>query len=167
MIIRKIQIAEPFPILANNFGTSTHKCQKIFRQHLSAISELLYQFVYWPDSDDIESQMPYQFKYRYSRVQSIIDCFEIQIQKPSKVRLQAASWSSCKSANTVKYLISTTPSGHVNYIFGGYGGRISDQQIVKESDYITELPQGCTVLADRVFKNIEGQIQRKKLIPPP
>jgi hypothetical protein len=63
MIIRKIRIDEPNPILANNFGTTTHQCQKNFRQHLPAISELLYQFVYWPDSDDIK----YQF------IQSAID----------------------------------------------------------------------------------------------
>jgi hypothetical protein len=102
-------------------------------------------------------------------VQSIIDCFEVQIQKPSKVRQQAASWSSYKHANTIKYLISTTPSGHINFISGGYGGRITDQQIVDKSSYIEELPRGSCVLADRGFKNIEGQLHTKqcKLIRPP
>jgi hypothetical protein len=169
MIIRKIRVDEPYQILANNLGSTAQQCRKIFRQHLSAITELLFQFVYWPDADDIESHMPYQFKYRFHRVQSIIDCFEVQIQKPSKVRQQAASWSSYKHANTIKYLISTTPSGHINFISGGYGGRITDQQIVDKSSYIEELPRGSCVLADRGFKNIEGQLHTKqcKLIRPP
>ncbi|KAG5862487.1 hypothetical protein JTB14_008507 [Gonioctena quinquepunctata] len=95
---------------------------------------------------------------RYSNVQTIIYCFEIQIQKPTDPVEQALTWSEYKKYNTLKYLISSTPDGFFNSIPEGYGGRISDSLLVEESGFLDILPNGCSVMADRGFKEIAKQL---------
>lgn len=46
--------------------------------------------------------------------------------KTFKSVYQALSWSEYKKTNTIKYLVSCTPSGLVNYVSPGYGGKITD-----------------------------------------
>ena len=54
----------------------------------------------------------------------------------------------------MKYLISATPCGFINFISPGYGGRVLDRDIVTHSGYLKVAPKGCFVLADRGFKCI-------------
>lgn len=103
------------------------------------------------------------------KVQSIIDCFEIEIQKPTDPMKQALTWSEYKKCNTLKYLVSATPNGFVNFISSGYGGCISDVLLFKCCGYLDVLPRGCAVMADRGFKHIKREIEERGcvLIRPP
>ncbi|KAL4702566.1 hypothetical protein ACJJTC_003065 [Scirpophaga incertulas] len=58
-------------------------------------------------------------------------------------------------ANTIKYLISSTANGLVNYVSPGYGGRTTDVCVVHKCDFLKCLPSGSHVMADRSFKHIE------------
>lgn len=109
------------------------------------------------------------FRARYRNVQSIIDCLEVQIEKPSRPLHQSLTWSEYKKCNTIKFLISCTPDGFVNFISEGFGGRTSDTEIVKNSTFLSVIPQNCSVLADRGFKNIDKYLidRNCKLIRPP
>ena len=84
--------------------------------------------------------MAYRHKYHY--VSCIIDCLEIEVQKPSKALHQSLSWSEYKKGNTIKYLVSCTPNGLVNYISPGYGGRITDTCLVETCDFLESLQPG-------------------------
>lgn len=79
---------------------------------------------------------------------------------------QSLTWSEYKKANTIKYLVSTTPNGLVNYISQGYGGRISDVCLVETCDFLKCLPSGSHVMADRGFKHIEPLLFCKLTSPP-
>lgn len=94
---------------------------------------------------------------------------EIDIQKPSKALHQSLTWSEYKKGNTVKYLISCTPNGLINYISPGFGGRASDVVIVENCDFLDGLPPGTVILADRGFKHLEQILHEKgmKLLRPP
>lgn len=96
--------------------------------------------------------MPRSFRINYSRATSIIDCFEIEIQKPSDPVKQASTWSEYKKWNTMKYLVSATSDGVINFVSKGFGGRTSDVNIVKNSNDIDFLPENSCVMADRGFK---------------
>lgn len=74
--------------------------------------------------------MPIPFR-RYSSIQSIIDCLEIEIPKPSDPIKQSLTWSEYKKCNRLKYLISSTPDGFINFV-SGFNGRCSDVLIVKK-----------------------------------
>ena len=95
--------------------------------------------------------MPFCFRPNYGlRVTSIIDCFELFIEKPSNLLVKSCTWSQYKHYNTAKYLISITPQGIISYISNGWGGRVSDKYIVENSGDLQHLP-GDVVLADRGF----------------
>lgn len=167
--LRKIRLNEPYFQLALEFGTSITQIHNIFVHTVPKLADLLQNLVFWPDSKAIIKLLPIAFRARYAKVQSIIDCFEIEIEKPSAPVLQASTWSDYKQCNTIKFLISSTPNGFINFISEPYPGRISDKTIVEQSKYLEHLPDNCQVLADRGFKHINSLLQNKGclLLRPP
>ena len=114
--------------------------------------------IQWPDREYLQKTMPWCFRPHYGlKVTSIIDCFELFIEKPSDLISKAATWSTYKHYNTAKYLISVTPQGTVSFISKGYGGRVSDKHITINSGYLDKLNSGDVVLADRGF-NVEESV---------
>ena len=96
--------------------------------------------------------MPWCFRPNYGlQVTSIIDCFEAFIEKPGDLLCRAATWSNYKHYNTVKYLISITPQGTVNFVSKGYGGCVSDKFITENCGYLHKLQPQDVVLADSGF----------------
>lgn len=152
-----------------DYGVSSSQCGRIFSKTISMVAVHLQELVIWPDSIKIKQNLPLQFRTRFRDVESIIDCFEIEIEKPSNPIHQALTWSDYKKCNTLKYLISITPHGLINFISTGFGGRITDQSIVEQSGFLGALKPGCQVMADRGFKNIDKILRTKNctLVRPP
>lgn len=73
-------------------------------------------------ANDVRQNLSIAFRKRYLKAISIIDCFEIQIEKPSNTSHQALTWSQYKSCNTYKYLVSIASDGLINFISDSYGG---------------------------------------------
>ncbi|XP_014661474.1 PREDICTED: uncharacterized protein LOC106804700 isoform X2 [Priapulus caudatus] len=107
--------------------------------------------VVWADRAEVRSTLPYVFKKTFSKCVSIIDCFEIFLERPSNLDSKAKTYSNYKSHDTIKYLISMAPQGYVNFISKGWGGRTSDRQLTERCGYLPNLVPGDTVLADRGF----------------
>lgn len=161
--IRKIRLNDSHKRLAYDFNLSTGHVSRIFSTTVPQLSTLFQQFIFWPPASTIQKLMPIAFRHRFNNVQSILDCFEIEINKPSKPKDQALTWSEYKKCNTVKVLISCTPYGFINFLSKSYGGRISDKTIVQKSGFMNVVPSGTAVLADRGFKQLEGELSRKQV----
>ena len=159
--LRKIRRNEPFEVIGKDFGISKQPACTIFKANIETISSCMKQFKVWPSKDSISKLLPIQFRTYFKDVQSIIDCFEIVIEKPSNPLHQSLTYSEFKHANTIKYLISITPNGAINFISLGYGGRISDALITEVSGYLDNLPSGCAVLADRGFKDVDVLVTKQ------
>lgn len=84
----------------------------------------------------IKKKLPIAFRAKYSNISCIIDCFEVEIQKPSNSLHHALTCSEYKKRNTIKYLISCTTDGLIHYISPGYGGRISDVLLVEKCKFL-------------------------------
>lgn len=157
--LKKIRIDLPFQHIGDDFGISSSQAAKIFQKCVPRLSVFLRKLIFWPPAKTIKKCLPIAFRANYSDVQSIIDCFEIEVEKPSDPVKQALTWSEYKKSNTMKYLISSTPDGVINFISNGFGGRTSDVKIVEKSEYLTVLRKNCSVMADRGFKRIDVLLQ--------
>lgn len=60
--------------------------------------------------------MPVKFKQFYPDCRVIIDCTEIEIQKPFNPNEQQATFSFYKNTNTLKALVGISPSGAFTFI---------------------------------------------------
>jgi len=164
LTLTKIKMNDTFARLGDEFGMSASNANKIFNNSVPLIANCLKPLIFWPKKETIQFLLPLPFRARYSNVQSIIDCLEIEIQKPTNAVHQALTWSDYKKCNTLKYLISSTPDGMINYISCGYGGRISDTLVVENCGYLDKIPPGCGIMADRGFKHIEHLVLQRGYI---
>lgn len=169
LTLKKIRTGHSFTILGDDFGISESYSSKIFAKSLPLISKYFRKCIFSPGTDTVVLNLPLAFRARYRNVFSIIDCLEIEIEKPSDAFKQSLTWSEYKKCNTIKYLISCTPDGIINFISTGFGGRTSDAIIVEYSGFLNILPPNISVMADRGFKHIEHLLVAKnsKLIRPP
>ena len=98
----------------------------------------------------------YCFRARFwTKITTVVDCFELFIDRPSNLTARALTWSYYKNHNIVKYLIGITPQGTISFISNGWGGGTSDQHITENSDFLKNLEYGDTVMADRGFNIAE------------
>ncbi|XP_037963539.2 uncharacterized protein LOC119691085 [Plutella xylostella] len=167
--LKKIKLNESFSILALQFGYTQSTISRIFSKSVLLLAGKMKDLIVWPAPVDIFNNLPIPFRARYSNVVSIIDCLEIQIEKPSNAVHQSLTWSQYKKCNTLKYLISCTPDGLVNFISNGYSGRATDVMIVEDCGYLECLPSKTAVMADRGFKDLSYLLGKKDctLIRPP
>ncbi|XP_072400459.1 uncharacterized protein [Diabrotica undecimpunctata] len=167
--LKKIRLNDPYIRLAIDFDVSTSLIGKIFNRTVPLIANRMKQFIFFPSMKQIYDKLPISFRKRYFKTVSVLDCFEIRIEKPSSAKQQSLTWSEYKHCNTIKYLISITPDGLTNYISDGYGGRASDTIIFEDCDFLLNLSPGYSVMADRGFKNISHLLETKgrHLIRPP
>lgn len=164
--LKKIRLNYAYKIIAIEFGLSAYNIARIICNVLPKLAHFFHNFIYWPDKYTIESRRSTQFAIRYRQVQSVITCLEIEIQTPIDAIRQAQTWSNYKKCNTIKYLLSTTPYGFINFISRGYAGRTTDADIVEQSGFLVVLPDNSHIMADRGFKNTSNllTIKNSKLV---
>ena len=151
LVLMKLRLGLLNRDLAFRFNLSDTSVSRIINQWIPNIANCLKGLIIWPENDITYSNIPESFKPNYKKVVSTINCFEVFIERPHNLTARAQTWSNYKHNNTIKYLVSITPSGAVNFISKGWGGRVSDKEITLKSGYIYKLSHGDEVLADRGF----------------
>ncbi|XP_073960799.1 uncharacterized protein [Choristoneura fumiferana] len=167
----KIKSNDTFIRIGDLFQISQTTLWRRFEKTLAVLTAFFKQFIEWPSAREIKLNLPGAFttSVEYANIQAIIDAFEIEIEKPSDPSNQSYTWSQYKNCNTVKYLISATPDGLINFISEGYGGRISDVCLVEVCGFLDVIPPGSCILSDRGFKHLETILNKQsvKLLRPP
>ena len=158
IVLMTIRTGSAEYMIAHRFGVSNSCVSRILTRFIPVISVCLKELIVWPPSETIRSRLPHSFKAYHHKMESIIDCFEIQIEKPSSAMTQSMTWSDYKKCNTVKHLVSITPDGLIHFISTGKPGRCSAMELLRGSAYLDCLRPGSTVLADRGFKEVEADL---------
>ena len=143
IVLMKIRLGLLNTDLSFRFGISQTSISRILKHVIPKLSRCLKALLIWPTNDISYSNIPGSFKPEYKKVVSIIDCFEIFIERPHNLTARAQTWSNYKHHNTIKYLISITPSGAVNFISQPY--MYNEQYIFLHSSL--QLDKSCTCLS--------------------
>lgn len=150
-LLMKLRLNLQHEDLAYRFGVSKTTISDILNLGLPKLASKLSFLIQWPDKEYLLSNMPSVFKQSYRRCSSIIDCFEVFIQRPGQLTARAQTWSNYKHNNTIKFLVSITPTGAISFVSKAFGGRTSDKVITQRSGYLDKIQHGDQVLADRGF----------------
>ena len=133
VVLMKLKLGLLNKNLAVRFDISTSRMSKIFRSSVTLIAAHMTNLIVWPDHGTIRRHFLRSFKKNFEDCVSIIDCSEIFIERPKHLTARAQTWSSYKHNNTSKYLIGITPAAAISFLSLGWGGKVSDKQITKES----------------------------------
>ncbi len=130
---------------------------------------VLGQINIWLPRDVIKRKLPVSFKNsKYENTRVIIVCTEIKVQRPSSLVLNSQTFSSYKSANTLKCLIGIAPHGAVTFVSTLYTGCMSDVEITRLSGLLDLLQEGDMVMADKGFTiQKDCEIRKATLNIPP
>ncbi|VDI32155.1 Hypothetical predicted protein, partial [Mytilus galloprovincialis] len=107
----------------------------------------------------IDDKIPASFKLLFPSTRVVVDCTEIQTERPSSLSLGSKCYSSYISRHTWKGLVGITPPGAVTFIYSLYTGCMSDVEITKLCGMVDLLEMGDFIMADKGFvlnKVLEG-----------
>ena len=143
----------PFEFLAQHTGQSHTTMLKVFWQWIDLIFYKLSFLINNPDHETAQTTLPWHFKTKFPRLTSIIDCFEIFIARAKNLKARSQTYSNYKKHTTVKFFIACTPQGSVSFLSKGWGGRVSDIELIRKSGFIDSSRHrpGDQILADRGF----------------
>lgn len=157
----KLKLNLPVNIICKHFQISRETFSRYFRVGTRVLASYFQNFIFLPPLLKIEQNLPLPFKQRFSNVCLLLGTFEIEIQKPKISEYRAQTRSEHKNTNTIKYLLGSTPDGYISYISKGFGGRISDKNLVEKSDFLDWVPSGTVIMTDRAFKDIKALLMGK------
>lgn len=149
----RLRLGLPFKFIAQQANSSEETIRRHFWLWINLLNSRLDFLLCWPSRKALKVTLPSVFKFKYPRLTSIIDCFEIFIDQSRNLEARAQTWSNYKHHNTIKVFIACTPTGAISYLSLAWGGRVSDVELVRQSGFISSnlhLP-GDQILADRGF----------------
>ena len=147
MVLMRLRLNLPIQDLAYRFCVSTSTVSRLF-----LMFHRMKPLVFWPSREELRRTMPMCFREKFgTKVAVVIDCFEVFTDRPSGYEARAATWSSYKHHNTVKFLIGICPQGVISFISRAWGGRVSDKHLTENCGFLDKLLPGDLVLADRGF----------------
>ncbi|KAM9383853.1 uncharacterized protein KZ484_005792 [Pholidichthys leucotaenia] len=152
MTLMRLRLNLSCQFLAFLFNVHQSTVSRILSKMIDVMYVKLKPLVIWPDRDTLQKSMPIVFQRLFeTKCAMIIHCFEVLIDKPSNTKARAATWSSQKQHNTVKFLLGVTPQGVISYISRSWGGQVSDEHVTNNCGILDHISPGDIVLADKVF----------------
>lgn len=105
----------------------------------------------WPEMNN-ELHLP-DFIKLFRNIKIIIDCFEVDVEKPKEPQVALLLKNVKVNCYTMKYLISYSVDGLINFVSQGYGGFTTDDFILKDSKFLDQVPFSCSnsILTDENF----------------
>ncbi len=147
----------PFELISHQAGVDVSTVSRSFWKTIEVLYRKIGFMVRWPERETLNETLPAIFKLHFPRLTGIMDCFEMFIDRPKNLKARAEVYSNYKKHSTVKVFIVCSPRGAVTYLSTAWGGRASDVEMVRASDFISpkyHQPRD-QLLADRGFTLVE------------
>lgn len=151
MTLMRIRLSLKIDDLAFRFGTSSSHASNTVLTMILFLSLELEPLIYWPTVKQTLAYNSKHFSGSLANVESIPDCTEQKISKPSLSKAQYQTYSTYKSSNTLKKLVICTKSGSLSDISPSFGGSASDSFITEPCHIAEKFSPGMTALVDRGF----------------
>lgn len=167
LTMMKIKLGLHFSTLAVFFDTCIQNACNYFYDTVTVLAKLFKCFVKWQSKDLILNNMPKCFS-QFMNTRVVLDCFELNVEKPKCVRCRVRLYSQYKKNYTVKFLLGVSPGGSITVVSKAYGGRASDKFITSDSGLYDLCEFGDAIMVDKGFA-IEDECQQYLLtmIRPP
>jgi DDE superfamily endonuclease len=136
--------------LADRFNVSTALLSRIFTTWIHLMDKELEQLNPCPTRQIVAQTLPAQFQ-GFPNIRFIIDCTELFIEKASCFTAQNLTFSNYKHHTTVKFLVSITPTGVINFVSKAWGGKVSDRFITEHSGFLELVEEDDLIMADKGF----------------
>ena len=165
----RLRLGLGYTALALLFGISKTRVGQICNTWIAFMEQVLVPaLIIWPSRADITRSTPLVVKNKFPNLTCIIDCFEIFLQKPKAPTAQSQTYSSYKSHNTIKFLVSILPNGCINFVSPAWSGNVSDKFITANCGFLDNIQAGDVVMADRGFTIQDLLLQKSAflIIPP-
>jgi hypothetical protein len=152
-----LRLALPFDALATLFGVGRTTISKTINSVLPHLARFYNETFPVPDKEKLVNTYPPEWFEALDGkfVALIIDSCEFFTEVSGNPLVQALTYSYYKHHCTGKFLVALTPDGYIAYISPVFGGRISDQELVKQSGFLDFLNErGMNIMADKGFTAI-------------
>lgn len=104
LTLMRLRLGLLYGYLARMFQVSVTCAHNIFKHMLSVLTSIMKKIVIWLPRAVIRNSTPDSFiKNGFEGTTCIIDCSEIVLQRPKKLRPRPQTYSSYKARNTVKF----------------------------------------------------------------
>lgn len=153
LTLMKLRLNVPMLDLSVRFSVSRTTCANIFTTVICAMHEIFFVgcMKSVPSQQKTRSNIPDCCK-SFPSCRQIFDCTEIGIEVPRQnLTANRMTYSSYKSKNTFKALISVAPNGSIVYCSELFSGNTSDKEIVSRCGILQTLQTGDMILADKGF----------------
>lgn len=140
-----------FKCIGTLFDVSEATVHRYFPGTLPSVAAVLKSALYWPPREQNKKNLPHCFK-DYGEVRAVLDCTEVEIEKPHCLAYRVFTYSYYKGRHTAKFLIGVSPAGLIAFACKGFGGRASDKACVEKSLILCRLEQfRDDVMVDKGF----------------
>ena len=102
----RLRLDLSFELLAYLSGCGETTVRDYFWKWIDVMYAKMNFLVRWPDPETIIMSLPPEFKEKFPRLTSIIDCFELFIDMPGNLLARQQTYSNYKKHTTAKVLIS-------------------------------------------------------------
>ena len=163
-VLARLRLGLKAEDVCNRTGLAPSTFSKMFATWVVLLTLELPLLFPWPSRKVNDVTIPPCFE-KYPSTGVIIDCIEMQVQRPTSFLQQSVIYSQYKSRNTFKVLVGISLCRLVTFLSPLWGGCVSDWEITTQSKLVKDdkmLEEGDSVTADRGF-DVEDILAHKNV----
>ena len=130
ILVVRLRLNLPFEYFSMQTGISQGTIHSWFQKIIDILNRKLKFLIHLPDREFIKQTLLPVFRAQFPRLTSIVDSFEIFIERPANLKARAQVYSNYKKHCTVKCFICCSSLGAITFLSPASGGRATDNHIV-------------------------------------